>query len=127
MENTSTPPISTVVYGIPNCDTVKKARAWLEEHNVPYLFHDFKKLGVPLDHARDWLKRAGWEKLINRRGPTWRKLDAAVQAGVKDDASALAVLQHNSSVIKRPVVRWPDGEVTVGFDEAIWQSRLGAG
>ena len=101
MENTSTPPISAVVYGIPNCDTVKKARAWLEEHNVPYQFHDFKKLGVPLDHARDWLKLA--------------------------DASALAVMQHNSSVIKRPVVRWPDGEVTVGFDEAIWQSRLGAG
>jgi Spx/MgsR family transcriptional regulator len=113
-----------VLYGIPNCDTVKKARAWLDDHQVAYQFHDFKKQGLPLDQARRWLDAAGWEKLLNRRGPTWRKLDATMQASVADATSALAVMQHNSSVIKRPVVQWPDGQITVGFDAAAWQLRL---
>ena len=114
-----------VVYGISNCDTVKKARAWLGEHHVDYQFHDFKKQGVPLDHMDDWIGQLGWEKLVNRQGTTWRKLEPAVQGTVKDAASAKSLMQAQPSVIKRPVVEWGD-RATVGFDPAAWallQSR----
>jgi Spx/MgsR family transcriptional regulator len=111
------------VHGIPNCDTVKKARAWLTEHGVEHHFHDFKKQGVPeaaLDH---WLASVGWERVLNRQGTTWRKLDAATQAGVTDAASAKALMLAQSSVIKRPVVQWADG-VTVGFKAEDWLARI---
>ena len=111
------------VYGIPNCDTVKKARAWLTEHGVAHAFHDFKKQGVPTDRLDAWLVTAGWDKLLNRRGPTWRKLPPDVQAGVVDAASARAVMLAHSSVIKRPVVEWAAG-LTVGFDAEDWSTRL---
>ena len=108
---------SITVYGIPNCDTVKKARTWLTEHGHDYVFHDFKKQGVPEALLHYWLARLGRDVLINRKGPTWRKLDAAVQASVVDDVSAAAVMTAHSSIIKRPVVVWPSGAVTVGFKE----------
>jgi arsenate reductase (glutaredoxin) len=111
------------VYGIPNCDTVKKARAWLNEHRVAHEFHDFKKQGVPEPRLDAWLQIAGWEALLNRKGTTWRKLEPAVQAGVTDTTSARALMLQQASVIKRPVVEWPDGAVTVGFDAADWASR----
>jgi arsenate reductase (glutaredoxin) len=110
------------VYGIPNCDTVKKARFWLAGHAMDYEFHDFKKQGLPLARVDEWIKAVGYDKLLNRRGPTWRKLDPAVQASVVDAASAVAVMQLNSSVIKRPVAQWPDGKITVGFDAALWEN-----
>ena len=113
------------VCGIPNCDTVKKARLWLSEHSLEYQFHDFKKQGLPLAQVGRWIKVVGYDKLLNRRGPTWRKLDAAVQASVVDQASAVAVMQLNSSVIKRPVVQWPNGQITVGFDPVLWRSLAG--
>jgi Spx/MgsR family transcriptional regulator len=105
----------TTLYGIPNCDTVKKARLWLTEHGVDYVFHDFKKQGVPLDHVQRWANTLGWEPLVNRKGPTWRKLGPALQASVVDASSAMAVMQEYSSVIKRPVIEWADGALTVGF------------
>ncbi|WP_300661988.1 ArsC family reductase [Hydrogenophaga sp.] len=111
------------VYGIPNCDTVKKARAWLTEHGVEHHFHDFKKQGVSESELDRWLAAVGWESVINRKGTTWRQLDEAVRAGVTDVASARAVALANPSLIKRPVVQWTDG-ITVGFDAAGWQSRL---
>jgi Spx/MgsR family transcriptional regulator len=117
---------SLTVYGIPNCDTVKKARAWLDGRGTLYTFHDFKKQGVPADLVPEWVRQIGVERLINRRGPTWRGLDAALQASVVDTESALRVMQTHSSVIKRPVVAWPDGVVTVGFDEAAFEARLTA-
>ncbi len=111
------------VYGISNCDTVKKARAWLADQGLDHQFHDFKKLGVPANRLPAWEKAVGWEKLLNRKGTTWRKLDASVQAGGTDAAGALAIMQDHASVIKRPVVEWPDGQVTVGFDAAAWAAR----
>jgi len=111
------------VYGIPNCDTVKKARAWLAEQGVAHEFHDFKKQGVPEDRLDVWLAVAGWERLLNRRGPTWRKLDPSLQAGVVDGTSAKPVMVAHSSVIKRPVVEWADG-ITVGFDADDWAGRI---
>ena len=116
--------MAITLYGIPNCDTVKKARAWLGEHGVDYTFHDFKKQGVPEDHLDAWMKAAGWEKLVNRQGTTWRKLDPAVQAGVKDAAGARALMLSQASVIKRPVVEWGSHAVTVGFDAADWAKRV---
>ncbi len=112
------------LYGIPNCDTVKKARAWLAERGATVQFHDFKKQGVPEAGLDRWLAAAGWEKLLNRQGTTWRKLDAATQAGVTDAASARALMLAQASVIKRPVVAWPDGSITVGFDVAAWTNLL---
>ncbi len=111
------------LYGIPNCDTVKKARTWLTDHGVAYEFHDFKKQGVPAAKLSGWGKAVGWDRLLNRQGTTWRKLDVAAQAGATDPAGAQALMVANPSVIKRPVVEWGK-DVTVGFDAAGWETRL---
>ncbi|MFN4360190.1 MAG: ArsC family reductase [Hylemonella sp.] len=115
---------NVVLYGIPNCDTVKKARAWLAEQQVAVTFHDFKKQGVPEDRMDHWLATVGWEKLLNRQGTTWRKLEPATQAGVTDAQSARSLMLAQASVIKRPVVEWSARDVTVGFDAAGWANRL---
>lgn len=120
------PPMTTL-FGIPNCDTVKNARVWLTEQGVDYTFVDFKKQGVPSALLPGWIAAVGLEALINRRGPTWRKLDPDVQASVVDAPSAITVMQEHSSVIKRPVVVWGDGVVTVGFDAERFAERLAAG
>ena len=112
------------VYGISNCDTVKKARAWLADQGLAHTFHDVKKLGVPLARLPAWERAVGWQKLLNRQGTTWRKLDPGAQAGATDAAGALAVMQAHASVIKRPVVEWPDGQITVGFDPTDWAGRV---
>ena len=106
-----------VVYGIPNCNTVKKARTWLEEQGVAYTFHDYKKQGVPTDRLDAWIKAVGWEVLVNRQGTTWRKFDDATKAAVVDVASAKALMLANASVIKRPVVENAGEVVSVWFDE----------
>jgi arsenate reductase (glutaredoxin) len=113
-----------VLYGIANCDTVKRARAWLAERGADHRFHDYKKAGVPLDRLDDWLRTLGWERLVNRSGTTWRKLPEAEREAVHDAASARAVMAANASVIKRPVVEWPDGSVTVGFEAQEWARRV---
>jgi len=111
------------VYGIPNCETVKKARAWLDTQQVAHDFHDFKKHGVPAERLPHWSAQVGWEKLVNRKGTTWRKLDPVVQARLTDEASAHALLQEHSSLVKRPVVEWDNGAVTVGFAPDDWAGR----
>jgi Spx/MgsR family transcriptional regulator len=103
------------VYGIPNCDTVKKARAYLAEQKIDYIFHDFKRQGVPEALMDSGLTQIGWELLLNRKGTTWPKLDASVQASVVDAASAKVVMLAEPSAIKRPVIAWNDGRITVGF------------
>ncbi len=109
------------VYGIPNCDTVKKARAWLAERGVPHTFHDFKKQGVPSDLDR-WAQAVGWETLLNRKGTTWRQLDDATRERVTDAAGAVALMREQSSTIKRPVVDWGTA-LTVGFNAEDWARR----
>ncbi|ODV11393.1 MAG: arsenate reductase [Rubrivivax sp. SCN 70-15] len=113
-----------IVYGIPNCDTVKRARAWLVERGTEHRFHDFKKAGVPPDRLAEWLRQLGWEALLNRQGTTWRKLDDARRAAVVDTASARVLMLEQASVIRRPVVEWPDGRVSVGFDPVRWAAAL---
>jgi Spx/MgsR family transcriptional regulator len=118
--------MTITLYGIPNCDTVKRARAWLQQHGRAAAFHDFKKSGVPAQRLDAWLDAVGWERLLNRQGTTWRKLGDEVRAAVHDAASAGRLMRDQASVIKRPVVEWPDGAVTVGFDAAEWARRAGA-
>jgi arsenate reductase (glutaredoxin) len=109
----STP--TTVVYGIPNCDTVKKARVWLEEHGVPFEFHDFKKAGVNEKLLQDWLKDVPLEQLINKRGTTWRGLSEVHKAEAGTTAGAIALMIHKPSIIKRPVVVVNGRVKTLGF------------
>lgn len=111
------------LYGIPNCDTVKRARAWLSAQGVACRFHDFKREGVPAARLDAWLAAAGWERLLNRKGTAWRALDERVRVGVADAASARAVMLAHASTIKRPVVEWVGGAVTVGFDPDDWAAR----
>jgi arsenate reductase (glutaredoxin) len=115
------------LYGIPNCDTVKRARAWLAAQGVAFVFHDFKQQGLPEPELQRWLAAVGWQLLLNRRGTMWRKLPEATQASVTDAASAAAVMRATPSTVKRPVVQWADGTITVGFDEAAWAARLHVG
>jgi arsenate reductase (glutaredoxin) len=107
------------LYGIPNCDTVKKARRWLDEQGLAYTFHDFKKQGVPQARLDRWMDTVGAARLVNRQGTTWRKLDAAAQAAAASDDGARALMLAQPSVIKRPVVEAGD-RVLVGFDESAY-------
>lgn len=122
--------LDITLYGIAHCDTVKKARAWLTTQGISYHFHDFKKQGVPAVRLPIWLDAVGWERLLNRQGTTWRKLDTALQSSVCDGPSASALLLAHSSAIKRPVVEWRQGdtiEVTVGFQAEQWLQRVARG
>lgn len=112
------------LYGIPNCNTVKKAREWLQNNGVDYTFHDFKKQGIDADILSDWLKQQPWEKLVNRSGMTWRNLSDVEKSVVVDNVSAIALMQHKTSVIKRPVLVKNNQILALGFDEAIYKSLL---
>ncbi|WP_298834420.1 ArsC family reductase [uncultured Piscinibacter sp.] len=116
--------MNTVLYGIPNCDTVKKARAWLAGQGVDAVFHDYRKQGVPRAELEAWIGALGWEKLLNRQGTTWRKLDPARQAAVTDARSALALMIEQPSVIRRPVLVRGD-TLRVGFDATDWSQLFG--
>lgn len=115
--------MSVTLYGIPNCDTVKKARDWLDAHHIAYVFHDYKKLGADPAKLAAWAEAAGWEKVLNRSGTTFRKLSDADKTGL-DAAKAVAVMTANPSCIKRPVVEHPGG-LLVGFAPADWEGALG--
>lgn len=108
------------LYGIANCDTVKKARAWLAAEEIEFAFHDFKRDGLSQALLGEWLRSAGWEVLLNRKGTTWRRLDDDARAAVTDAASASALMLAQPSLVKRPVVRWADGSISVGFDPALF-------
>ncbi len=110
----------TVLYGIPNCDTVKKARRWLDDQNIAYVFHNFKKDGVPADALRVWADALGLDQLVNRRGTTWRKLvDSQKELIEAGGAPALALVAAESSVIKRPVLKTAQN-LLVGFNADQW-------
>jgi len=104
-------------YGIPNCNTVKKAVTWLKDQDLPYTFHDFKKQGVTAAQLNGWCAVFGWEKVLNKKGTTWRKLSADEQFAVKDQASAVAVMLANPSSIKRPVIERDGKALLIGFQE----------
>ena len=111
------------LYGIPNCDTVKKARAWLDDRGLAYAFHDYKKEGADPARLAAWADKVGWALLLNTRGTTFRKLPDEERAGI-DEAKALALMEAHPSLIKRPVVEHPGG-LLVGFDPDRWSEALG--
>lgn len=111
---------SVEMYGIPNCDTIKKARKWLAEAGVAYTFHDFKKEGVDAALLRQWVDAAGWELLLNRRGMMWRKLSDEQRTDM-DEGKAIALMLEIPSIIKRPVLVAGD-TVEVGFSPERYQA-----
>jgi len=104
------------LYGIPNCDQVKKARTWLETHKIDYVFHDFKKAGIERSMIDTWLHDVAWDVLVNRKGTTWRALPDERKTAIADDESAAALMLESPSIIKRPVLH-VDGRTHVGFEE----------
>ncbi len=114
--------MTPTLYGIPNCDTVKKARVWLEARKIAYTFHDYKKAGAQADKLQRWCKDAGWEVVINRTGTTFRKLPEAAKSGL-DAPKAIALMCAQPSMIRRPIVEHAGG-LLVGFDEQRWAATF---
>jgi arsenate reductase len=112
--------MTTTLYGIPNCDTVKKARTWLDQNGIAYSFHDFKKAGLDATQVQSWLRHVSWDILVNRKGTTWRGLPDERKAAVANAASAQALMLESPSVIKRPVLQY-DGQTHVGFSDALYR------
>ena len=116
--------MTLILYGISNCDTVTKARRWLDEQNVAYRFHDVRKDGLDAARLQNWIDALGWEKLLNKAGTTFRKLPEAQKDGL-DAASAKALMLDQPAMIRRPVVEAADA-ISVGFSATDWQARFGA-
>lgn len=112
-----------IIYGIKNCDTMKKAFAWLNSQGIAFTFHDYKTSGIDAATLARWESSLGWKTLLNRRGTTWRKLDASTQANINRDL-ALLLMQQQPSLIKRPVLAFGP-RLLCGFDEKVWQEALG--
>ncbi|MEJ7692042.1 ArsC family reductase [Daejeonella sp.] len=108
------------VYGIKNCNTVKKALDWLRENNIEYDFHDFKKQGITEPKLEEWTSKLGWEPLVNKRGTTWKQLEPERQTTVSSKTEAFKLMQEKTSVIKRPVIETERG-ILLGFDEAAYK------
>jgi len=110
------------LYGIPNCDTVKKARAWLDKRHIAYEFHDYKKLGIDVATLRQWCAEFGYEQVLNQKGTTWRKLDEAQRANLTQ-AKAIALMQEYPSVIRRPLLDTGKRRL-LGFSETEYRALL---
>ncbi len=105
------------IYGIPNCNTVKKTLDWFRLHEIEFEFHDFKKLGVDRLKLEEWSKQLGWESLLNKRGTTWKMISPEIQNSITSKDSAFKLMQDKVSVIKRPVIETNSGLVLLGFNE----------
>ena len=110
-----------IVYGIPNCDTVKKVLTWLQNYNIPYQFHDYKKEGITPAKLKNWTGQVGWETILNKKSTTWRELDAKTQALVTNEKAAIALMTEHTSSIKRPVIEKDEKVITVGYNEAVYE------
>ena len=115
--------MSITIYGIKNCDTMKKARAWLEKNGVDYAFHDYKSAGIERERLEKWEKKVGWEKLLNRSGMTFRKLPDKDKAGI-DAKKAVALMLKQPSMIKRPVLDLGGGKLLVGFSPELYSEAV---
>jgi Spx/MgsR family transcriptional regulator len=114
-----------IVYGIPNCNTVKKARNWLDERGVAYEFHDYKKKGISREKLDHWLHQLPWEKLLNRSGMTWRKLSDEQKNEITSADSAAVLMQSSTSIIKRPLIENANGQViSLGFSEKEYEQAF---
>ncbi|RYY31800.1 MAG: Spx/MgsR family RNA polymerase-binding regulatory protein, partial [Sphingobacteriaceae bacterium] len=111
------------MYGIPNCDIVKKAMSWLKKNEIPFELHDYKKQGISEQKLKSWCKLSGWESLFNKRSTTWRELQAQSGTEVKNEADAIKIMQQNTSIIKRPVIEI-NNEIIVGYDENAYLDKI---
>ena len=116
--------MAITIYGIKNCDTMKKARAWLDSHGVEYTFHDYKTAGIDRERLEGWAKKAGWETLLNRAGTTFRKRPEADKEGI-DAAKAITLMLAEPSMIKRPVLDLGGGKLLVGFKPEVYAEAIG--
>jgi Spx/MgsR family transcriptional regulator len=105
-----------ILYGIPNCDTVKKAMDWLKKNNINFQFHNYKEQSISVKKLNEWCDKLGWENILNKRSATWRKLSFAQQQSVINQSSAVALMKENNSIIKRPVIEY-NKHLLIGFDE----------
>jgi arsenate reductase (glutaredoxin) len=115
--------VSITIYGIKNCDTMKKARAWLDKRGVDYAFHDYKTAGIERERLERWAKKLGWEALLNRGGTTFRKLPDKDKSGI-DAGKAIALMLAQPSMIKRPVLDLGGGKLLVGFSPDLYVKAL---
>ncbi len=123
--NLSFDPPMMILYGIPNCNTVKKARTWLDAQGVPYKFHDYKKDGLSREKLDQWLTQIRWDTVVNRAGTTWRRLPEEQKSQVTDAGSAADLLLSYTSAIKRPIIEDADGKVlAVGFSEKEYEAKF---
>ncbi|GLU51868.1 arsenate reductase [Dyadobacter frigoris] len=113
------------VYGIPNCNTVKKARMWLDEKGIAYTFHDYKKKGITAEKITGWFQYFPWEKLVNKAGTTWKQLSDEEKAAVTDEKSATELMISKNSVIKRPLIEDASGKaIAIGFSESEYEKAF---
>jgi Spx/MgsR family transcriptional regulator len=115
--------VPITIYGIKNCDTMKKARAWLDQHRIAYDFHDYKTAGIERAKLEGWAKKAGWETLLNRAGTTFRTLPDKDKAGLTEK-KAVALMLDQPSMIKRPVLEFDGGRLLVGFKPETYRDAV---
>lgn len=113
-----------IVYGIKNCDTVKKATDWLKKHNIEFEFHDYKTKGIDEKKLKDWCDQISWEILVNKKGTTWKQLDENAKIKITDAGSAIQLMRDKTSVIKRPVIENNGKIVSVGFSEKEYEAKF---
>ncbi len=111
------------VYGIPNCDTVKKSTNWLKDNGIEYEFHDFKKLGISEPKLKEWAAQLGWEAIINKKSSTWRDLDQKTKDSITTEKAAFKLIQEKTSLIKRPLIESDNG-ILQGFDQDVYKTKL---
>lgn len=112
------------IYGIKNCNTVKKSLHWLDENKIEYIFHDYKKEGVSDIQLQNWIDQLGWEPLVNKKGTTWRQLTTEEKNAVVDSKSAIALMKIKTSVIKRPLISRENKVLVLGFDEETYKNTF---
>ena len=111
------------MYGIPNCDNIKKAVGWLQKNNVPFQFHDYKTEGIKAATLKEWCRQKGWETIFNKRSTTWKEISAASQLTLNGEADAIQLMQQHTSIIKRPVIEFKN-EIIVGYNESTYIDKL---
>jgi arsenate reductase (glutaredoxin) len=112
------------LYGIPNCDSVKKARVWLDKHNIPYEFHDYKQSGITKTKLNSWSKQLGWENVFNKNSTTFKELPDAERDAVTSQAAAVDMMVQHNSIIKRPLIEKDDKVVAVRFNETVYEQTF---
>ena len=114
---------SMIIYGIPNCDSVKKATTWLKKEKIDFTFHNFRESGITAKKLNVWSRQVGWEKLLNKKSTTWRSLSPEQQAAVTSQSAAVQVMLTHHSIIKRPVIEH-NGKLIVGYNETQYAEEL---